>query len=104
MRTAHATDTEPTEDTMSTPLTEADQAAVRGVWDILIDANLTTDFDNFAAHCTEDFVHLDPRSAVIVGVKPWKEWANAQDFADVEADFNVREIAGDGDLAPTGGA
>jgi ketosteroid isomerase-like protein len=84
---------------MQNALTEADVAAVREVWDALLAANTSTDFDTFATHCTDDLVHLDPRSDALVGVGPWKEWANAQEFGDVDMTLDVEELSGDGDLA-----
>jgi ketosteroid isomerase-like protein len=84
---------------MNNALSEADKAAVSEVWNTLIAANLSTDWDAFAAHSTDDLVHLDPRSEAIVGVGPWREWAEAQEFADVDAQWKVHEISGDGDLA-----
>ncbi len=80
-------------------LAKDDLAPVREVWDALIAANLTTDWDAFQRHATEDFVQLDPRSPPLVGIKAWREWADSLDLGDVNARFDVDELAGNGDLA-----
>lgn len=84
---------------MSNALSDGDVTAIRQVWDVLIEANHTLDWDAFEAHATEDYVHLDPRTAPLVGRQAWRAWADSIDFSDVNARFDVEEIEGEGNFA-----
>ena len=83
--------------TMSHDLTAADLTAVRAVWDDM--EALGTDWDALQQFLTDDFVHLDPRSAPLVGVEAWKEWVESMELGDDQTEYTLEEVTGSGDLA-----
>ena len=78
-------------------LSDADLAAVRAVWDAM--EAVGTDWDAVQQFLTDDFVHLDPRTAPLVGVEAWMEWVEAMEFGDDQSQYTVEEVTGSGDLA-----
>ena len=83
--------------TISHDLTDADLAALRAVWDAM--EAVGTDWDAVQQFLTDDFVHLDPRTAPLGGVEAWMEWVEAMEFGDDQSQYTVQEVAGSGDLA-----
>ncbi len=81
-------------------LTEADLAAVRGVFDTMEAASTATDWDTYQQHVTQDLVALDPRVAgPLRGRTVWREWIDSLGFSNPEIQFNVEDVSGSGDVA-----
>ena len=81
-------------------LSEADIAAVRRVWDTMLDANFAMDWDTYMQHMTDDVVGFDPRLAgPLRGKNAFQAWVDKTDFADPQGTFEVEKISGDAGLA-----
>jgi ketosteroid isomerase-like protein len=85
--------------TASHDLTETDLADIRAVWDAVEASDLASDWATTQGYLTSDFVHLDPRTAPLLGSEAWLEWVESMDFSDVQGTYTVEEVAGSGDLA-----
>jgi len=74
-------------------------AAISGVLDAVLEADLAGDWAAVAEHFAEEYVYMAPNMPAIEGRAAWLEWAQAGEFKIIDLTVDVHEIDGSGDLA-----
>jgi len=80
-------------------LSADDVAAINGVIDAVIEADLAGDWAAVAENFVEDLVYMPPNLPAVEGRAAWLEWVQSLDFKIIELAVDVHEIDGRGDLA-----
>lgn len=81
------------------PLSDADAAAIQGVIDALIEADLAGDWDAVAALFADDAVFMMPDRPALEGKAAWRAMVDEMQPTIHAVTVDVAEIEGRGDLA-----
>jgi uncharacterized protein (TIGR02246 family) len=81
------------------PLSDEDVAAIQGVVDALIEADLAGDWDAAAALFADDAVFMMPDRPALEGKPAWRAMVDAMQPTVQALTVDVAEIEGRGDLA-----
>ncbi len=81
------------------PLSDADVAAIRGVLDSLVEAEVAGDWDAVATSFAEDAVFMFPDQPAVQGLAAWRAFVDQVQPSVQDLTIDIADIDGRGDLA-----